>query len=418
MTGQVLLEALQRLATAAVFEAPALESADTAWSSHIPFAFWLVDALRPRTFVELGVHTGVSYCAFCQAIASAGLVAAAYGVDTWEGDAQAGRYDGPAVLAALRAHHDTRYLGFSHLLQMTFDAARERFAEDHLRMLRAVRFAAVLGFEIEPKTLQAIRANAATITDIAWERIGDEIVRMLTEGGRGAARRAFELLDATDLLLHVLPEVAAMKGVEQSPDYHPEGDVWTHTLLVIEQLDHATQTLALGALLHDVAKPLTQARHDHRITFYGHCERGADMAVAICQRLRRSRETWERVAFLVREHLRHIHAREMRPSTLKRFLAQEGIEELLELVRMDILASNGNLDTYEFCRAKLAELRSQGNLPPPLLKGRDLLAAGYAPGPQIGEILRSVRDLQLDGQLHTREEALAWVSEHYPPATS
>ncbi|GIW44188.1 MAG: polynucleotide adenylyltransferase [Candidatus Binatia bacterium] len=294
----------------------------------------------------------------------------------------------------------------------------ERIAEDRLRMLRAVRFAAVLGFDIEPATLQAIRANAATITDIAWERIGDEIVRMLTEGSRGAARRAFELLDATDLLVHLLPEVAAMKGVEQSPDYHPEGDVWTHTLLVIEQLDHAAPTLALGALLHDVAKPVTQARHDHRITFYGHCERGAEMAVAICQRLRRSRETWERVAFLVREHLRHIHAREMRPSTLKRFLAQEGIEELLELVRMDILASNGNLDTYEFCRAKLAELRSQGNLPPPLLKGRDLLAAGYAPGPQIGEILRSVRDLQLDGQLHTREEALAWVSEHYPPATS
>ncbi len=293
-----------------------------------------------------------------------------------------------------------------------------RIAEDRLRMLRAVRFAAVLGFDIEPSTLEAIRANAANIVGIAWERIGDEIVRMLTEGGRGSARRAFELLDTTGLLVHVLPEVAAMKGVEQPPEHHPEGDVWTHTLLVIGQLDHASVTLALGALLHDVAKPVTQARHDGKITFYGHCERGAEMAVAICQRLRRSREVWERVAFLVQEHLRHIHAREMRPSTLKRFLAQEGIDELLELVRMDILASNGNLDTWEFCRAKLEEFRKQGSLPQPLLRGRDLLAAGYAPGPRIGEILRAVRDLQLDGKLHTREEALAWVAERYPQEKS
>ncbi|MCX8072134.1 MAG: CCA tRNA nucleotidyltransferase [Candidatus Binatia bacterium] len=289
-----------------------------------------------------------------------------------------------------------------------------RIAEDRLRMLRAVRFAAVLGFEIEQNTFEAIRSNAALITGIAWERIGDEIARMLTEGERGAARRAFELLDATGLLVHVLPEVAAMKGVQQSPDYHPEGDVWTHTLLLLEQLDHASVSLALGALLHDVGKPVTQAHNNGRITFYGHCERGAEMAVEICQRLRRSRETWERVAFLVREHLRHIHAREMRPSTLKRFLAQEGIDELLELVRMDILASNRNLETWEFCRRKLEELRNQGHLPPPLLRGRDLLQEGYAPGPRIGEILRIVRDLQLDGQLHTREEALAWVREHYP----
>lgn len=289
-----------------------------------------------------------------------------------------------------------------------------RIAEDRLRMLRAVRFAAVLGFDIEVSTFEAIRANASSITTIAWERIGDEIVRMLTEGGQGSARRAFELLDTSGLLVHVLPELAAMKGVEQPRHHHPEGDVWTHTLLVIGQLDHASVTLALGALLHDVAKPLTQARHDGKITFYGHCEQGAEMAVAICQRLRRSRETWERVAFLVREHLRHIHAREMRPSTLKRFLAQEGIDELLELVRMDILASNGNLDAWEFCRAKLEEFRKQGQLPPPLIRGRDLLAAGYRPGPQIGKILRAVRDLQLDGQLHTRDEAFAWVREHYP----
>lgn len=289
-----------------------------------------------------------------------------------------------------------------------------RIAEDRLRMLRAVRFASVLGFDIAAETLEAIRQHAQTVTGIAWERIGEEIVRMLTESRQGTARRAFELLRETKLLPHVLPEVAALEGVEQSPPYHPEGDVWVHTLLILGQLHEPTETLALGALLHDIAKPATQKRLDSRITFPGHCERGAEMAVTICQRLRRSRETWERVEFLVRQHLRHLQARDMRTATLKRFLLQDGIDELLELVRMDALASNGNLDAYQFCRAKLEEFRSQGFPPQPLLKGRDLIAAGYPPGPLLGQILRAVRDVQLEGELHTREEALGWVKRHYP----
>ncbi|HEX7408798.1 MAG TPA: CCA tRNA nucleotidyltransferase, partial [Candidatus Binatia bacterium] len=216
--------------------------------------------------------------------------------------------------------------------------AAARISEDRLRMLRAVRFAARLGFDIEPATFAAIRTAAASITDMAWERIGDEVVRMLTDSEAGSARSGFELLDRSGLLDPILPEIAALKGVEQSPDYHPEGDVFVHTLGLLEQLDHPTETLALAALLHDIAKPSCAQRDEKRITFYGHCKLGAEMAIVICQRLRRSRETWERVAVLVRDHLRLLQAPEMRLSTLKRFLASTAIEELLELARLDAMA--------------------------------------------------------------------------------
>jgi len=284
-----------------------------------------------------------------------------------------------------------------------------RFSEDRLRMLRAVRFAARLGFHIDPGTFAAMQRLAAAITDISWERIGDEVARMLTDSVAASARRAFELLDQSGLLAAILPEVAAMKGVEQSPDYHPEGDVFVHTLGLLAQLELPTETLALGALLHDVAKPRCARREPHRITFYGHCELGAEMAVAICQRLRRSRETWERVALLVRDHLRPVHAPEMRLSTLKRFLASEGIDELLELARLDAMASNRDLTYYDFCRQKLEELGAEQIKPPPLLRGHDLLAMGLTPGPRFGEILTAVADAQLEGRLTTRDEALAWV---------
>lgn len=285
--------------------------------------------------------------------------------------------------------------------------AEARFREDRLRMLRAIRFAARLGFTIEAQTFDAIRAEAGTITDMAWERIGDEVVRILTEG---QARRGFELLDASGLLLYVLPEIEALHGVEQSADHHPEGDVFTHTMLLLEGLGSATETLALGALLHDVGKPSCQEKHDDgRITFYGHCERGGEMALHICQRLRRSRETWERVEYLVRSHLRHVNAPQMRASTLKRFLAEEGIEELLALVRLDILASSGNLETWEFCRRKREELGAERLAPPPLLRGRDLLDLGLTPGPRFKQLLRAVEDAQLEGTVTTRDEALEWV---------
>ncbi len=288
-----------------------------------------------------------------------------------------------------------------------------RISEDRLRMLRAVRFATRLRFEIEPATFAAVQAAAPSITDISWERIGDEIIRILTDSEAGSARRGFELLDRTGLLAPILPEIEALKGVEQSPDYHPEGDVFVHTLGLLEQLDHPTETLALGALLHDVAKPRSAQRTDKRITFYGHCEQGAEMAVEVCQRLRRSRETWERVAFLVRDHLRLINAPEMRLSTLKRFLASEGIEELLALARLDAMASNQDLTYYNFCVQKLRELGADAIKPTPLLRGHDLLEMGFVPGPQFKRILTAVTEAQLDGQLTTREQALGWVRDRF-----
>ena len=287
-----------------------------------------------------------------------------------------------------------------------------RFGEDRLRMLRAVRLAARLDYAIEPATFAAIRTHAAAITQVSWERIGDEIVRILTEG---AAQRGFALLDESGLLVHVLPEIALMKGVEQSPDYHPEGDVFTHTLLLLAELRQPSVELALAALLHDVAKrDCAERRPDGRITFYGHAEIGAEKAVAICQRLRRSRETWERVEWLVRHHLRIAQAPQMRRSTLRRFLAEPHIDELLELARIDVLASNGNLEAYEFCKRAQAAFDDEPIKPPPLLRGRDLLELGYPSGPLFAEILGVVEERQLEGELSTREAALEWVRRTYP----
>jgi poly(A) polymerase len=289
---------------------------------------------------------------------------------------------------------------------------RARIAEDRLRMLRAVRFAARLGFRIDPDTRTAIVAAAPTLPDIAAERIGDEIVKILTEGG---ARRGFELLADTGLLEVVLPEVCRMRGVAQSPDYHPEGDVWTHTLILLDQLPAAApETLALGALLHDVAKPLCVGRKDSRITFYGHESVGADIAVAVCQRLRRSRETWERVDYLVRHHLRLVQAPHMRLSTLKTMLAEDGFDELARLARLDALASSGELGYVLFCERRREELGAEALHPPRLLSGADLLAMGYRPGPRVGEILRAVRDAQLEGELATPAAATAFVRTRYP----
>lgn len=287
----------------------------------------------------------------------------------------------------------------------------ERFAEDRLRMVRAVRLACGLGFAIDPPTLRAIRSHATAVTEVAWERIGSEITRTLTEGG---ARHGFELLDETGLLEVILPEVAAMKGCEQTPDYHPEGDVFVHTLLLLGHLDNPTETLAYGCLLHDVAKPPCRQPAGDRVTFYGHTELGAEMATEILRRLKRSRAVAERVAWLVRYHLRYTQAPKMRLSTLKRFLAEDGIDELLELCRIDALSSNGDLGYYEFCQRKLAELGEEEVRPEPLLRGRDLIRLGYAPGPSFSAMLRAVEEAQLEGELRTPEEAVDWVRERYP----
>ena len=287
---------------------------------------------------------------------------------------------------------------------------RSRFEEDRLRMVRAVRFAASLGFTIESETLEAIRELAPTIKQISWERSGEEITRILTEGG---AKTGFELLDRTGLLKVLLPEVDAMKGVEQSPDYHPEGDVFTHTMLTLSHLGAPTETLAYGCLLHDVAKPVCIRRDEQRLTFYGHTEKGAEMAEEVLKRLKRSRATWERVAYLVRNHLRHIQAPQMKLSTLKRFLGEEGVDELLELTRIDALSANGDLTHYQFCKSKLAELKKEEIHPEPLLRGRDLIAMGFSPGPRFHEILKRIEDAQLGGELSSREGAMEWVEKNY-----
>ncbi|HEY6998042.1 MAG TPA: CCA tRNA nucleotidyltransferase [Candidatus Binatia bacterium] len=286
-----------------------------------------------------------------------------------------------------------------------------RLEEDRLRMIRAVRFAASLGFSIDPLTFKAIKQLAASITTIAWERIGDEVTRMLTEGG---ARRGFELLDQSGLLQVLLPEMVALKGTLQSPDYHPEGDVFAHTLLLLSHLTpSSSETLAYGCLLHDIAKPVCFRQETDRITFYGHTEVGAAMAAEILKRLKRSRESWERVAYLVRNHLRHVQAPQMRLSTLKRFLREEGIEELLELTRIDALASNGDLQYYQFCKERLAELNEAQIRPAPLVRGTDLIAFGLVPGPIFTEILQRIEDQQLGGELTSREQALEWVQRNY-----
>lgn len=286
----------------------------------------------------------------------------------------------------------------------------ERFAEDHLRLMRAVRFAARLGFEIEPATLAAIREHSGAIERVAVERVREELVRILTEGG---ARRGFELLDQTGLLGLLLPEVAAMQGVEQPPEFHPEGDVWVHTLLMLEGLRQPSATLAMGVLLHDVGKPPT-FRLAERIRFDGHVEVGARMAAAICGRLRFSRRETEQIVALVEHHLRFKDAPRMKPSTLKRFLRLEGFHEHLELHRLDCLSSHRNLENYEYVSRALAELPPEAIRPQPLVTGNDLIAAGYTPGPWFKEILQAVEEAQLDTRIVSRPEAMEYVRERFP----
>ena len=288
--------------------------------------------------------------------------------------------------------------------------ADARFREDHLRLLRAIRFAARLGFEIETGTFQAIARHHASILKISAERIREELVRILTEGG---ARRGFEMLEATGLLADILPEVAAMKGVAQPPEFHPEGDVWVHTLLLLEQLDHPTATLALGALLHDVGKPPTFRVAD-RIRFDGHAEIGTQMAHEILLRLRFSRAEMEQVEALVANHMRWMDIGRMKQSTLKKFLRIPAIEEHLELHRLDCMSGSKRLDHYDFARRQLEELGTEQLKPKPLLTGDDLIAEGYRPGPRFAQILSAVEDAQLEGRIQTSDEALALVQSAFP----
>jgi len=290
-----------------------------------------------------------------------------------------------------------------------------RFEEDHLRMLRAVRFAARFGFEIEPATKQAMRALAHKISAVSRERVRDELTKMLTEGH---ARRAFELLDETNLLAEVLPEITRMKGVEQPPQYHPEGDVWVHTLGLLAQLEPGCPpTLAWGALLHDVGKPPTFQRGPDRIRFNGHVEVGVAMAAEILRRFRFSNDDTRQILDLVDNHMRFADAHHMKASTLKRFFRLSRFEEHLALHRMDCLAGSGNLDHWEYVRERWQATPEETVRPQPLITGRELITAGYQPGAAFKPMLRAVEDAQLEGVIATSAEAMALVAEKFGPPT-
>jgi len=276
-------------------------------------------------------------------------------------------------------------------------------------MLRAVRFAARFGFTLDPAAVEAIRQLAPQIQDTSAERIRDEILKILTEGG---PRRGFELLDETGLLREVLPEIKALQGVAQPPQFHPEGDVWVHTMMMLDGLGSPTPTLALGVLLHDVGKPPTFTVRE-RIRFDNHVEVGARMAQEICHRLRLSSRERERVVELVRHHLRFKDFPRMRRSTQLRFLRMEGFDEHLELHRLDCLASHRDLTNYEMARRMLAETPAEQIKPQPLLRGDDLIAQGYKPGPVFKQILQAVEDAQLEGSIQSREQALQLVAEQF-----
>jgi poly(A) polymerase len=287
-----------------------------------------------------------------------------------------------------------------------------RFAEDKLRMLRAVRFAARFGYAIEPGTSAAIEKLAHEIQVVSRERVRDELTRMLTEGH---ARPAFLMLDESGLLREVLPEISVMKGVEQPPEFHPEGDVFKHTLLLLENLPQpCPPTLAWGALLHDVGKPATFRVAPDRIRFDGHVDVGVKIAEEICGRLRFSGGDTAQILALVDNHMRFGHATRMSESTLKKFLRMPRFDEHLALHRADSLASHGNLSTYEFIQEKLNTIPEQKLRPSPLVTGDDLIAAGYMPGPKFREILNAVEDGQLEGRLTSRDSALEFVRGEFP----
>jgi poly(A) polymerase len=287
-----------------------------------------------------------------------------------------------------------------------------RFQEDQLRLLRAVRFAARFGFKIEPATQAAIRALAPRIHAVSRERVRDELTKMLTEGH---ARRAFKLLDETGLLVEVLPEIARTKGVEQPRQFHPEGDVWVHTLLLLDQLQSGCPlTLAWGALLHDVGKPPTFRVAPDRIRFDGHVEVGVAMGAEICRRFRFSNDETRMILALIENHMRFADAPRMKASTLKRFFRLDNFDQHLALHRMDCLAAHANLDIYDFVRKRYEAMPSEVVRPVPLITGRVLIAAGYAPGPQFQQMLQAVEDAQLNGAIVNSDEAIALVRERFP----
>lgn len=301
----------------------------------------------------------------------------------------------------------------AHVIRAIGDP-EQRFTEDKLRMLRAIRFAARFGYEIEPKTFAAIYKHAPEIHQVSAERIREELTKLLTEGD---ARRGFELLDESGLLQQVLPEISSMKGVEQPPQYHPEGDVWIHTRLMIEGLPAGTSpTLAWGILLHDVGKPPTfrsAAETGDRIRFDNHVSVGVRMADAICKRFKFSNEDTEQILALVDNHMKFKDVEQMRSSTLKRFVRMPHFDEHLELHRLDCLSSHRHLEAYNFVRRLIEETPVEQIRPPRLLTGNDLLEMGYKAGPRFSQVLNALEDAQLEGQVHTVEQARKFIKDQF-----
>jgi poly(A) polymerase len=297
-----------------------------------------------------------------------------------------------------------------HKLVRTIGEPAQRFVEDKLRMLRCVRFAANLGYEIDPTTFGTVKTMAAQIHIVSAERIRDELIKIFTRSRHGRTGRGLELLDESGLLREVFPEVAAMRGVEQPPEFHPEGDVFKHTKLMLDMLPpNPSVVLAFSVLLHDVGKPRTFERAEDRIRFNEHDRVGAEISRDILQRLRFPNEQIDKILVCVGEHMRFQHVQQMRPAKLKRILARETFTDELELHRIDCEASHRNLENYEFLKAKAAELPPEVVKPAPLLTGHDLLALGFKRGPSVGKVLREVEELQLEEQLKSREEALAYA---------
>ncbi len=298
-----------------------------------------------------------------------------------------------------------------HRILRAIGDPEERFREDHLRLLRTVRLAAQLDFVIEDATFDAVKRLASLVEHVAAERVRDELLRLLTGP---TPRRGLELLHATGLLAAILPEIAAMDGVPQPPQFHPEGDVLVHTLLLFDHLDAPSPELALAALLHDVGKPPTFEAGPDRIRFSSHAKVGADMTADITRRLRLSNDVRVHVVSLVRNHMRFLDVQRMKTSTLKRFLRLDGFDEHLALHRADCLASNGNLDNWNYASARREEFGEEELRPPRLVDGQDLLALGWSRGPDLGRELRRLEEMQLDGSLRTREEALEEARRQRP----
>ncbi|RYD37056.1 MAG: HD domain-containing protein [Verrucomicrobiaceae bacterium] len=295
----------------------------------------------------------------------------------------------------------------------------QRFQEDHLRLMRAVRFATVLGWEIEPATWAAIKSEAHHLAQISIERIREEFVRIMLHPNRV---RGLDLLDASGLLPHILPEMEALKDCTQPPEFHPEGDVWVHTRLMLSLLPvQVSVPLVLSVLLHDIAKPATRTVDDEaggRIRFNGHDKLGAEMTEAILRRLKFSNDVIDDTVEAVANHMKMQHVQDMRVSKLKRFLASSTILDQLELHRVDCLGCHGMLDNYHFLNGKLEEFSHEPVIPGRLLNGHDLQILGYPPGPLLGRILTAVQDLQLEGTLKTKEEAVSWVGQEFPLSAS